>query len=155
LGFSTTKLSDLIAEDCILDLNATTKGEAIASLSRRLAETGRVQDGEAFRRALMAREEQASTGVGLGIAIPHVKIPEIADCVVAVGRSREGIPFDAVDGKPVHLIFAIGASDRQTREFVKLLAQMTHLLKDDRVRAALMDARVPDQFLSIIRENER
>jgi mannitol/fructose-specific phosphotransferase system IIA component (Ntr-type) len=155
LVFLTTKLSDLIPADCILELETATKGEALRVLSEQVSRTDRVLDGGAFFRALMEREGQASTGVGMGIAIPHVKIPEVSDYVVAVGRSRQGIPFDALDGKPVHLVFMIGASDRQTREFVKILAQVTHLLKAEPVRESLKRAAIPDEFLSVIRENER
>lgn len=153
--FLTTKLSELIAGDCITDLQGRSKSDVLLELSELLQRSEKISDGAAFHRALMAREAQASTGVGLGIAIPHVKIPQVVDYVVGVGRSKAGVEFDAIDGKPVHLIFMIGASDRQTREFVKILAQVTHLLKSAQVRDALMHAEIPDQFLNVIRENER
>jgi PTS system fructose-specific IIC component len=155
LGFLTTKLSDLIVPDCVLELDATEKISALEMMSRHLGRTERVTDAEVFHRALMEREAQASTGVGKGIAIPHVKDASVTDYVVGVGRSRGGIAFDSIDGEPVRLVFMIGASDRQTREFVKILAQVTHLLKAPEVREALIRAAMPDEFLSVIRENER
>ncbi len=151
MTLSPRTLGDLILPERVLELNCGTKHEALAQLSAKCAEDPRVSDGEAFLRAILRREEQVSTGVGMGIAIPHVKIPEVSDYVAAVGRSRRGIPFDALDGQPVHLIFMIGASDRQTRDFVKILAQITHLLKPTATREALMVADIPHPFLELIR----
>jgi nitrogen PTS system EIIA component len=149
------KLSELIDESSVLDLGAIDKNGALNQLCKRLATKDKVLDGDAFYRAVIEREKLASTGVGLGIAIPHVKIPEVTDYVMVVGRSRAGIPFDSIDGEPVHLIFLVGASDRQTREFVKILAQMTNLLKTTQVREALFNAPTPADFLRIVRENEK
>jgi mannitol/fructose-specific phosphotransferase system IIA component (Ntr-type) len=154
LILSTPKLGQLIRPDCILELNAADKEEALRILSEKCAEDERVLDGEAFLRAIIRREEQVSTGVGMGIAIPHVKIPEVTDYVAAVGRSKEGIPFDSLDGEPVHLIFMIGASDRQTREFVRILAQVTHLLKPEATRRELLKAPIPGPFLDVIRSHD-
>ncbi len=144
-------LGELLSLDRVLELKARTKEQALRELATACALDGRVSDGEAFYQAILRRERQVSTGVGMGIAIPHVKIPEVGDYIAAVGRSSEGIPFDALDGQPVHLIFMIGASDRQTREFVKILAQVTHLLKPHATREALMAAQIPEPFLEIIR----
>lgn len=147
-------LCDLIKPDCILDLEPASKGEILRILSAKLAEDARVQDGEAFYRAIMHREEQISTGVGMGVAIPHVKIPQVSDYVLAVGRIGAGMDFEAQDGEPVQLVFMIGASDRQTKEFVRILAKVTHLLKDQATRQALLAAAIPEQFLDIIRQHE-
>jgi len=155
LTLASPKLIDLVDPRHILDLDVTTKGDALRRLSDSLAEDSRLLDGEVFHRAILRREQQVSTGVGMGIAIPHVKIPEVTDYVMAIGRVRGGIDFDALDGKPVYLVFMIGASDRQTREFVKLLAQVTRLLKSAAVRQALMEAAIPDPFIDVIRSNER
>ena len=134
------RLSDLLEADHIIDLDVSTnKEEALRTLGRRLAEDPRVLDSEVFVSAILQREALASTGVGMGIAIPHVKIPEVKDYVTAVGRSRQGIPYDAMDGQPVHLIFMIGASESQTRDFVRILARVTYLLKDETIRSALLD----------------
>lgn len=155
LAFLTTKLSDLIGADCVMDLDSPTKEEALAALSRQLSACGKIADCQTFCRALLDREELASTGVGYGIAIPHVKNAQVSDYTIAIGRSMRGIDFDAIDGNPVHLIFLIGASDRQTREFVNILAAVTRLLKSAEVRDALMAAAIPGDFMNVIRDNER
>ena len=143
-------LLNLIHPDRIYELDVTTKADALKEMSQRLAQDPRILDGQAFYESMIKREEQASTGVGLGIAIPHVKIPEVADYVMAVGRVKQGIEFKALDGKPVHLIFMIAASHQQTREFVKILRDVTHLLKCDQIREQLMQAQIPTEFYSII-----
>lgn len=150
---TTPILSDLLVPERILELDATPKVETLRILSEACAQSAQVTNGEAFFRAVLKREAMISTGVGMGIAIPHVKIPEVTDYVAAVGRSRQGLDFDALDGAPVHLIFMIGASDRQTREFVKILAQVTHLLKSRATREALLAAPIPHSFIEIVRAN--
>ncbi|MCE5229670.1 PTS sugar transporter subunit IIA [bacterium] len=147
-------LSQLIVPERILELKPSTKEDALRILSAACAATPQVADGEAFFKAILKREAQVSTGVGMGIAIPHVKIPEVSDYVAAVGRCREGLNFDSLDGAPVNLIFLIGASDRQTREFVKILAQVTHLLKSRATREALLAAPIPHSFIEIIKSAE-
>lgn len=147
-------LSQLIVPERILELNVTTKDEALRTLTAACAHSPQVTDEAAFFQAILKREAQVSTGVGMGVAIPHVKIPEVTDYVAAVGRCRQAIDFDALDGAPVNLIFMIGASDRQTREFVKILAQVTHLLKARATREALLAAPIPHSFMEIIRSAE-
>lgn len=154
MALNSPLLSQLIVPDRILELNVTTKKEALRELSAACAKTPQVTSEEAFFEAILKREAQVSTGVGMGVAIPHVKIGEVTDYVAAVGRCRQGIPFDALDDGPVNLIFMIGASDRQTREFVKILAQVTHLLKSRAAREALLAAPIPHSFIEIIRSAE-
>jgi hypothetical protein len=81
-------------------------------------------------------------------------IPKAA-MVIAIGRCHQGIEFEALDHQPVSLIFMIAASDRQTKEFVRLLAKVTHLLKDYDIRQALLSAAIPGDFIHLICANER
>lgn len=154
MSLANIKLGDLIEPNQIQDLSRVDKKQCLRILCDRLSEDPRVLDGEAFYQAILRREEQISTGVGLGVAIPHVKIPQITDYLVAVGRIKDGVDFGALDNRPVHLVFLIGASDHQTKEFVRILAQVTHLLKHDGIRQALLRAEIPHDFLKIIREHE-
>ena len=155
VSLTETKLSDLITPEQIIDLEPVGKREVLEHLCAHMARDGRVLDGEALLQAMIKREEQVSTGVGMGIAIPHVKIPQVTDYIMTVGRIKQGMDFKALDGRPVYLVFMIGASDRQTKEFVKLLARVTHLLKSESVRNTLLETPIPDGFLDVIRANER
>jgi len=148
------QLHRLIPRERVVDLRATTKREALRELADLLAGDPNVTDLRAFLGAIYKREELVSTGVGLGVAIPHVKIPEVRDYVFAVGRKVEGIEFDSLDGQPVRLVFMIGASDKQTRDFVKMLARVMRLLKNGATRVKLLEAALPDEFLDILRKDD-
>lgn len=148
------ELHKLIRPDRVIDLKSTTKHDALEELCGLLADDPNVTDCPAFLDAIYKREELVSTGVGLGVAIPHVKIAEVKDYVVAVGRKTDGIEFDSLDGQPVRLIFLIGASDKQTRDFVKMLARVMRLLKEGANRVALLEAAIPDEFIEIIRKDD-
>lgn len=148
------QLHRMIPPERIVDLKAATKGEALRELAELVGRDPRVTDAAAFLDAILKREELVSTGVGLGLAIPHVKIAEVKDYVIAVGRSAAGIEFDSLDSQPVHLIFMIGASETQTRDFVKMLARVMRLLKPEANRTALLAASIPDGFLEIVRKDD-
>lgn len=138
----------------IVDLKSTTKREALGELAGLLHGDPRLADPDVFLDAIHKREELVSTGVGLGVAIPHVKIPEVRDYVVAVGRRADGIEFDALDSQPVRLIFMIGASEGQSRDFVKLLARVIRMLKNGATRLALLEASIPEGFIEVIRRDD-
>lgn len=154
MAHAVIKLTDIIRAEQLLELSARTKQEALAELSAATAGDPRVSDHTALERALLNREAQASTGIGLGLAIPHAKIPQVSDNLLVIGRSRAGIAFDALDGAPVHLLFMIASSDKHTREFVRLLAAVTHVLKDDALREKLVHAEMPGPFLELMRLHE-
>jgi fructose-specific phosphotransferase system IIA component len=154
LAGAAIELHKLIAPEAIVDLQATTKKDALRELTDLLSRNRNIQDSEAFLKAIYQREDLASTGVGLGVAIPHVKISQVSDYVIAVGRKSAGIEFDSLDGQPVRLIVLIGASDRQTRDFVKMLARVMRLLKDGANRVKLLEAELPGEFIEIIRQDD-
>lgn len=149
------QLADLIRPERVIDLQSTTKNDSLRELCGLLASDPNVVDAGAFLNAIYEREKLVSTGVGLGVAIPHAKIPEVRDYVICVGRCVQGIEFDSLDGQPVRLIFLIGASDRQTRDFVKMLARVMRLLKNGETRVKLLEAELPDAFLDVIRADDR
>lgn len=148
-------LHKLIRRDAIVELKASTKEDALRELVDLVRDDPNVTDPDEFLEALDRREHLASTGIGLGIAIPHVKIPEIKDYVVAIGRKKSGIDFNSLDGEPVNLVLLIGASDKQTRDFVKLLAQIVRFLENEKVRHLLLEADIPDDFLDVIEHYSR
>ena len=104
----------IIGEADIIDLRATTKEEALRELVDVLAARPEVTDADDFLGAIFAREKIISTGIGIGLAMPHVKTPSVTDFVVAIGRSRAGIDFDSLDEKPVYIVAMIGASADQS-----------------------------------------
>jgi PTS system nitrogen regulatory IIA component len=122
------------------DLRSRDRDGAVAELCRLAATAPGVRDGAALARAALEREKVLSTGIGLGIAVPHAKIAGVREFVLALGRSREGIDFGALDGAPVRLAVLIaGPADRQSR-YLQILAGVTLRLKREEVRRALLAA---------------
>ena len=106
------RITDLLTEDTIvLDLKARTKKEVIEELANVLEKTGKLHDRQTFIKAIFAREAQSTTGIGEGIAIPHAKTKAVRMPAVVFGRSKEGIDYDALDGKRSHLFFMIAAPE--------------------------------------------
>jgi PTS system nitrogen regulatory IIA component len=104
---------------------------------------------------LLQREKLGSTGIGEGVAIPHGKVPDLQDLVVAFGRSKKGIDFDAIDGKPVHLFFLLLAPENSTGQHLKALAKISKMLKTPNFRKTLLEAQSRnDLFKAIVEQDE-
>jgi PTS system nitrogen regulatory IIA component len=96
-----------------------------------------------------------STGIGDGVAIPHGKASDLHELIVAFGRSKKGIAFDAIDGKPVHLFFLLLAPENSTGQHLKALAKISKMLKTPNFRKKLIDARTTsDLYKAIIEQDE-
>jgi PTS system nitrogen regulatory IIA component len=137
------KLTDFISERSIsAELASTEKKRVLAELSALLSNGSRGVRPDEILKALAERERVATTGIGDGLAIPHGKIPGIARVIAAIGVSHDGVPFDAIDGADVHIFVALlspaggGAGDH-----LKVLAQLSRLLKDPAFRDEIMAQR--------------
>jgi mannitol/fructose-specific phosphotransferase system IIA component (Ntr-type) len=132
------------------DLRGTTKDQVLAEMVELVRTSDAVDDPKALLSAVRERERVLSTGIGLGIAIPHAKIPGVTRFVVAVGRLASGIEFDAIDGRPVHLVVLIaGPQDAQDR-YLRLLARLSGRLKQEEVRRRLMAAKTHEDIVAIL-----
>jgi PTS system nitrogen regulatory IIA component len=147
-----TKLSDILYADLICpDLKSSNKREVLSELGELLAGPGDGPDAEAITAALVDRERLATTGVGEGVAIPHAKLENMDGNRIAVGISRSGIPFEAVDAEPVHIFFALIAPLASAGDHLRILAQISRLLKDGEVRKQLIDQRDAASLIDAIR----
>jgi nitrogen PTS system EIIA component len=135
-------------------LSAQSKDEALVELINTIIRGGLKLSGPYVLDVLKRREGLGSTGIGDGIAIPHGKISDLNNIVVAFGRSKNGIVYDSLDGKPVHLFFMLLAPDNSAGQHLKILAKITKMLKDDNFRRNLLKAETPDDLYSIIIERE-
>lgn len=135
------RITDLVpAEAVVDDLRAGTKEEAIRELAEVAARSAPGLSADVLGEILMRRESLGSTGIGDGVAIPHGKVPGLDRLVAAFGRSRAGVPFQSLDGRPAHLIFVILAPEQSAGMHLKALARISRLLKDERIRRSLLDA---------------
>lgn len=132
------KITDLLTkETIILDLQSATKMEVLDELIETLAKAGKLHDKEAFKEAILARESQSTTGIGEGIAIPHAKTNAVKQSAIAFGRSKAGIDFESLDGKPSHLFFMIAASEGVHNAHLETLSRLSTLLMDQEFRKKL------------------
>ncbi len=131
-------------------LQAKNKTEVLQELVQTIIDGGLKLDSSVAMEILQQREKLGSTGIGDGVAIPHGKIPVLEDLVVAFGRSKEGISFDAIDGKPVHLFFLLLAPENSAGQHLKALAKISKMLKAVDFRKKLMDAKSSEDLYKII-----
>ena len=146
-------IKDLIKKDLIIaDIRSKDKEGAIDEALTKLIETIHIENGMDIKKILLDREELGSTGIGDNIAIPHAKSDKIDGIISVFARSKEGINFDSLDGKPVHLLFMILSGEESTNELLKALSQMSQLLLNEEVRNSLINARDKEDLYRIICE---
>ncbi|UCG00222.1 MAG: PTS sugar transporter subunit IIA [Spirochaetaceae bacterium] len=138
-----------------LELEARKKNEALQELIELLHRAGKIQDPEAALAGLIAREKLTSTGIGSGIAIPHLLAEQAEETVMAFGRKREGLRFDSVDNQPVTLIFLIVGPKHQEYAHLRLLSRLSRLLHDESFRQALLEAETAEEILRIVTQEEQ
>ncbi|WP_461209492.1 PTS sugar transporter subunit IIA [Desulfocurvus sp. DL9XJH121] len=135
------KLGDLLDKDLVLPtLSARTKTEVLAELVAAVAQREQGLDQKAALAVLQEREKLGTTGIGDGIAIPHGKLENIENILVAVGRSEEGVEFEALDHKPCRIFFLVLAPEQVAGMHLRVLAHISRLLKDDQFRKAFLVA---------------
>jgi PTS system fructose-specific IIC component len=137
-----------------LELGASDKEGAIRELVQLLADAGKISDVELCLSEVLAREKISSTGIGMGIAIPHRLIAGVGEIMMAVGRKSKGIPFDSVDGKPAHLFFLIIGQQGQINEYLKVLGKLSRYLNDRSFFEALMKVKAPDEVIGLVKDRE-
>jgi PTS system nitrogen regulatory IIA component len=148
-------LSQLITKDLVvLDLECHTKSEAIEILVDRLVQANRLPHKEEILRVIMEREELASTGIGNGVALPHGRIDAIDQVFIVFGRVKAAIDFDALDGAPVTLIFLIVSPIQQNESYLKALSSISRLLKNEKFRNTLLEAKCPEAIIEDFAEED-
>ncbi|ASI98309.1 PTS sugar transporter subunit IIA [Thermococcus celer] len=149
-----TEIKEVIREELIkMELKKRNKREVILELIDLLYEYGVVKDKEKFFEDVWAREQITPTGVGFGVAIPHAKSSAVVSPVVAIGKSSRGVDFEAIDDKPVHLVFLIGVPENARDLHLKILSSLSRRLVHEEFREALMRAKSPHEIVEILSKN--
>ena len=149
------KVIDFLKRSAIIaDLRATTKAAALAELATHMAGLEPGVDAEQLRRVLEERELLASTAIGDGIAIPHGKLDSIGQLAGVLGRSKAGLEFDSIDGRPTHLVFMLVAPVSSTGVHLKALARLSRLFRDPDFRRRLLAAPTRDDIYQIISDED-
>lgn len=146
----------MLSVDQILDdMKATDHFDALKELIDHLAETGRLRNisVESAMEAIRDREDQTSTGIGSGVAIPHAFVPGLDSVITIFGRSREGIDFEAIDHVPVTLIILFLVPEAHYQQHLETLAEVARMLNNGETRARLTDAANADAIRRVIEEH--
>lgn len=145
------RITDLLDPRSIsLTGSPKTKQEALDEMVSLMAKSGKLNDEEAYRKQVYAREEESTTGIGEGIAIPHGKCSAVTKPGLAAMVVKDGVEFDALDGEPVSLIFLIAAPNTEDNVHLDVLSKLSVLMMDEDFSNSLRDAKSVDEFLSII-----
>lgn len=149
------KLTDYLNPQAIeLDVDAGSKEEVLARLVEILVRNGRLPAQNTLLESLVEREGLGSTGVGHGVAIPHARSNEIQGFAIALGRTREAVDFDAVDGQPTRLFFLLVGPEKDGNEHLVLLAKIARIMKDARTRERLLHVATADEAMALFAERD-
>ncbi len=148
------KITDVLNENSIIsDLQSHDKKGVLEELVTPLSENANISQ-ENLVRILMDRERLGSTGIGEGIGIPHGKIKGLNSLIIGFGISKKGVNFESLDGRPTHIFFLIITPEESTGIHLKLLAQISKILKNESFRDKLMRAPDKSDIFSIIKEED-
>jgi fructose PTS system EIIBC or EIIC component len=150
------RITELLKKEIIaLDLHAESKSAVIDELVSVLDKSGNLQDAAEFKKAILNRESQSTTGIGEGIAIPHAKTKAVKSPAIAFGKSKAGIDYESLDGAPAHLFFMIAATDGANQTHLEALSRLSSILMDADVRKKLLDAATKEEVLEIINLHDK
>jgi len=148
------KLSEIVGEEGFLDsLKSADKIGVIREMVEEAASRGKIraEDVEDVIKRILKREQQGSTGIGNGVAIPHIKqYPGVSEMVVVVGRTGHGVDFGAVDGQPCRLFFLILTPKKQTEEHIKVLRRIAAIARDAELCTYLTKEKDPKQLMRVL-----
>ena len=144
----------LTPETIRVDLSASSKEEVLNHLTGLLTDHPAVEDIAQVREAVFRREDMMSTGVGKGIALPHAKTPSVQSSVAAFAIMQEPVDFEAIDDKPVRLVFLLVGSEEARSKHIKILSRISRLLNQDTFRKRLLEASTVEDVLAIFEQGD-
>lgn len=149
-------IRDLLAAESI-NLNGTPAGktEALNQCIDLMAKSGKIADVETYRKGVFAREEEGTTGIGMGIAIPHCKSDAVTKAGLAAMVIKDGVDFESLDGTPAKIIFLIAAPNTEDNVHLQVLSKLSVMLMDEQFTNSLINAGSVDEFLNIIDSAEK
>lgn len=150
------KITDLLEEKSIrLNAVANSKQEALNQIINLIYKTGNISNKEEYKKIVLEREKQGTTGIGEGIAIPHGKSNTVKKASLAAMVIPNGVDFEALDNKKVNLMFLIAAPETKDNIHLEVLSRLSALLMDEKFREKLRGAKTPEEFINYIDEAEK
>ncbi len=144
------RISDYLDSRQIVFLDVDTREQAIETLVDILEKERRLEKKDVFLKAIVAREKIVSTGIGMGVAIPHAKLKEFTHFFIAIGiQKKKGIEWDSLDKAPVRLIFMIGGPDNSQDEYLQILSLLTSVIRDVDLRKKILNAQTAEEVFDL------
>ena len=145
------QIFDMISVDRIKIIEAKDKESALKEMVGLLSTARSIRDNQEFEKAIMDREKILSTSIGLGIAIPHVRLDSVTDITIAIGVLKKGIEYESFDGQPVNIIIMIASPSGAHREYLRTLAKIALFLKNSSLRNKILSAVTPDEIYTALK----
>jgi nitrogen PTS system EIIA component len=145
------KIFDLLSPERVKILHTKSKAEALTEICGLFAHTDSIKDPVELERAVFDRERIMSTSIGLGIAIPHVRLASVTEMTMALGVIKDGIDYEAFDDLPVNIIIMIAAPEGSHREYLSLLARLALLLKNSSIRNGILNTENAEEIFELFR----
>ena len=147
------RITDLLdARSILLNASPKSKNEALDQIVDLMVKSEKINDKEAYRKQVYAREEESTTGIGEGIAIPHGKCDAVTKPGLAAMVVKDGVDFDSLDGEPVTLMFLIAAPNTEDNIHLDVLSKLSVLLMNEEFTEALRNAETVEEFMGIIND---
>ncbi|MCK4836047.1 MAG: PTS sugar transporter subunit IIA [Candidatus Aminicenantes bacterium] len=154
IRFYTMKLGEILNKNLICFSELEKKKDNLEVLIQMIEKENLVEDKNQLRKSIFEREDLMSTGIGLGIAIPHVRIKGVDDIIISILINKKGVKdYDSLDGMPVRIIIMIVASDEQHRDYLILLSRIVKMLKKDFIRKSMVESITVQEVIDLISEN--
>lgn len=145
-------LSQYLSPELVFFIDENDRDKAIKALIEPLVKQGFVKEEEEFYRAVIDREKIVSTGIGMGVAIPHAKLESCDRFFIAIGiHATKGIKWKALDGSLVRLIFLVGGPVNQQKKYLKILSQLTTMIKNEKLREKVMHCRDRKEVIGLFK----
>lgn len=140
--------------ESILFLDCSERDTVIDQMIDHAASRGHIVDHELFYRGIYNREQVVSTGIGMGVALPHAKLQSVDHFFIIVAILKRGVDWQALDGAPVRIVFMIGGPDDKQTQYLQVLSSITEVIKDEDRRKKLLTARSPEAIMALLSEEE-
>ena len=143
-------LAHYLSRERICFLHTTTREETLHALVNCAYEDGSLSDKQLFYEALLRREKIVTTGIGMGVAIPHAKLETLHDFFIVMGILRFGVDWQALDGAPVRLVFMIGGPANGQKGYLQILSALTVALKEEDRRKKMLHSSSPEEIMTLM-----
>lgn len=150
------KISDFLQKErVVLDFEpAPTKEETIKKLTELVKDAPEIADYDQYLADVYERENLGTTGIGFGLALPHARTDAVKQILILIVRVSEGVDFKSLDGEPVKLLFLMGTPKSEVQNYLKVLSNLTRLLKKELFRTALIEAKSAEEIIEVFKREE-